>query len=256
MLGPRGVSSKAGNAAMRLGRLVGLSLALAVLFLPLRSASAARGKDQLQVVDEFLTARSLNDVWGATEAVSDLLKVRDGVGERTLDQPQSRLWLQHLTDAYVFNIQVHPSIDGDSVSWVEWLTPRSGWTAEERARSGIPLGTSVAVEALVDDGKIVAYTAAYPPPQTALPAQTAPTLQSLAASRPEVVVDTIRPLAESMLWYAAGVVSGAVLLFAVSRARNPGLKRPYDANPVAGPKTMRLGGWVARGRRVSTRRDA
>jgi hypothetical protein len=120
MLRPRGVRGKAGSAAMRLGRLVGLSLALAVLLLPLRSASANGGRDPLQVVDEFLTARSLNDVWGVTGVVADVLKVRDGVGERTLDQPQIRLWLQHLTDAYPFNIQVHPSMDGASVSWVEW----------------------------------------------------------------------------------------------------------------------------------------
>jgi len=67
----------------------------------------------------------------------------------------------------------------------------------------------VAVEALVGDGKIVAYTAAYLPTQAALPLQTAPTLQSLAPSRPEAAVDTVRPPAEWMLWFAAGVMSGA-----------------------------------------------
>ena len=88
MLRPRGVSRKAGTAAMRLGRRVGLSLALAVLLLPLRSANAAGGRDPLQVVDEFLTARSLNDVWGATGVVADVLKVRDpagGLSSRALD---------------------------------------------------------------------------------------------------------------------------------------------------------------------------
>jgi hypothetical protein len=70
--------------------------------------------------------------------VGDLLKLRDGAGERTLDPPQSRVRIQHLNDAYLFNIEVHPSTDGDVVSWVEWLTPRSGWSAEERARSGTP----------------------------------------------------------------------------------------------------------------------
>jgi hypothetical protein len=114
----------------------------------------------------------------------------------------------------------------------------------------------VAVEALVGDGKIVAYTAAYLPTQAALPLQTAPTLQSLAPSRPEAAVDTVRPPAEWMLWFAAGVMSGAASLYAVTRAWNRGLKRPYDANPVAGPKTMRLGGWVAPGERASTRRDS
>jgi hypothetical protein len=51
-------------------------------------------------------------------------------------------------------------------------------------------------------------------------------------------------------------LSGAAILFAVTRAWNRALKRPCDGNTVVGPKTMGLGMWVTRGQRASTRRGS
>jgi hypothetical protein len=114
----------------------------------------------------------------------------------------------------------------------------------------------VAVEALVNGGKIVAYTAAYLQPQTALPLQAAPTIPVVSSARVRGGSGH-RPAASGVdALVCRQRLSGAAILFAVTRAWNRTLKRPCDGNTVVGPKTMGLGMWVTRGQRASTRRGS
>jgi hypothetical protein len=128
--------------------------------------------EPLTVAEGFLAARNARDPFGATWYCADPLEIHDPTGQRILDEPATRAWLQALTDTYVIDTLVPPRADGAAVMWTERFTPRNLPFRDALAQS-----TEVRVEIVVREGKIRSYTASAPvlglaqpvPPPTDVP---------------------------------------------------------------------------------------
>jgi hypothetical protein len=146
--------------------LVGAALTLGTTT-PAAASQQAGSADPLVVAENFLLARNARDPWGASAVCSPLLAIQDGQGQWIADPAASRDWFRRLTDTYTIDMLVQPRAEGDRVSWVERLAPRSLPFPQALQQS-----LEVQVEVVVQDGKITSYTAPYPvlgaqPPQTA-----------------------------------------------------------------------------------------
>jgi hypothetical protein len=187
--------------------LVGAALTLAATT-PAAASQQPGPADPLVVAENFLLARNARDAWAASALCSPLLAIQDGQGQWIADSNASRDWLRRLTDTYTIDMLVHPRAEGDRVVWVERLAPRSVPFPQALQQS-----LEVQVEVVVQDGKIVAYTAPYPvlAPQ---PPQAASQPLSAAAPRNQPVVAP----AVAFLLGSALVVGGAVLVATIGRS--------------------------------------
>ena len=113
--------------------------------------------DPVVVAESFLLARNARDPMGATAVCSPLLAIQDSQGQWIADQAASRDWFRRLTDIYTIDMLIHPRAEADRVVWVERLAPRSLPFPQALQQS-----LQVQVEVVVQDGKIVSYTAPYP----------------------------------------------------------------------------------------------
>jgi hypothetical protein len=190
-----------------------LSVTIGVLLATVtRTASAAPDQQPLQaqqpkatdpvvVVESFLAARNARDAWGATDFCARLLAVHDAGGRWIADPPTVKDWLQRLTDTYTIDTLVRPTVQGDTVRWVERLVPRS-----LRFPDALAYSHEVPVEVLVQDGKIATYTAPYP----ALAPPSAETAPVPGSGPPPAVLFGATALAAVMVVLLLGYVGPAL----------------------------------------------
>lgn len=115
-------------------------------------------RDPLVVVEGFLAARNAHDSLGAVAWCADPLAIHDAEDQWLADAPSVRAWLEHLTGVYWIDLLERPHADGDRVTWVERLAPRN-----LPFRDALASSIRVDVEAVVQNGKMIALDAAYPP---------------------------------------------------------------------------------------------
>jgi hypothetical protein len=113
--------------------------------------------DPVVVVESFLAARNARDPLSASAFFASLLSIQDGERERTVEQVAAIDWLRRLTDTYAIDMLVRPHADGERVTWMERLTPRS-----VPFRDALAASIRVDVQVEVQDGKIISYDATYP----------------------------------------------------------------------------------------------
>lgn len=195
--------------------LVGAALTLGTTS-PAAASQQPDPADPVVVAENFLLSRNARDPIGAVTYCSPLLAIQDGQGQWVADQPASREWLRGLTNAYVIETLVHPRAESgsDRVVWVERLAPRSMPFPQALRQS-----LEVQVEVVVQDGKIVSYTAPYPvlAPQ---PVQAA----SQPLGGPPPLNEPVVPPAVAFIGSAlalGGVVLVAMIASSVIRRRRP-----------------------------------
>jgi hypothetical protein len=144
--------------------------------------------DPVTVVENFLLARDLRDLSGATLWSAAVLELQDTEGQRFMDAPTTSDWLRQLTDTYWIERQGPLVADGTTVSWIERLTRRSIPFPEALHSSLL-----VEVHAAIRDGKIASLSGRYPPVPLRSPAATPdkPGLSEAASSTATVAPGTL-----------------------------------------------------------------
>jgi hypothetical protein len=145
-----------------------------------------------------------------------LLALQDVDGEWYVDQPTTRYWLRQLTDRYRLDALSPPIVKGNVVTWTERLTPFS-------QRPSDPWSGTMAVDvnAVVQDGRIVSLSGAYPP----LPLRPPPgeLEEASAVSSATDTIATVAPATLLLAWAlgltltALAVAYGAPVLRAAVR---------------------------------------
>jgi hypothetical protein len=187
--------------------LMTLSLA-AALSVAIVSAEETDEDGVVSIVENFLLARNLGDFSGAASWCTSLLELQDIDEDWFVDQATTADWLLRLTQQYLVDTVIQPHQEGKHVAWTERLTRRGAPLPDMT-----PARITVAVRAVIRDGKIAYMSGPYP----AIP------LRSLSAAPGEPAYTTHSnvapgvPPAVLFLGCAAGLALSVSLIAAVGR---------------------------------------